>query len=124
MSKYDYMTYNDLLGQFKTGREFLDWIIEGDWSGQLGSGMFEMYFESLKQAVNQFSYDVPIPEEEMCEALERTMRTGEVIIAEADPENIEEGKLDGWTYHLRFVKPEEYFNVETPPSPPEYLDHD
>jgi hypothetical protein len=45
-------------------------------------------------------------------------------IAEADPENIEEGKLDGWTYHLRFVKPEEYFNVETPPSPPEYLDHD
>ena len=65
-----------------------------------------------------------IAEEEMCEALERTMRTGEVIIAEADPENIEEGKLDVWTYHLRFVKPEEYFNVETPPSPPEYLDHD
>ncbi len=49
----------------------------------------------------------------MCEALERTMRTGEVIITEADPENIEEGKLDGWTYHLRFVKPEEYFNGQS-----------
>lgn len=25
MSKCDYMTYNDLLGQFKTGREGEDW---------------------------------------------------------------------------------------------------
>lgn len=123
MSKYKHMNYNDILGLFKTGREFLEWIKEGDWAGQLDNLTCEEYFHSIKQAVNPISYDVPIPDETMCEALERTLQTGEMIDIEPDPEFLvpppEQRQLDGWTYHIKFISQESYFQVETPPCPPE-----
>ncbi len=117
--------WQDMIPPFKSGREFLDWIIEGSWMGNI-EGPFGHYWYMIKQAVNPVSYDVPIPEETMCEALERTLRTGEMIDIEPDTEFLvpppEERQLDGWTYHIEFVSADGYFQVETPPSPPEEID--
>lgn len=124
MIDYYGMEYKDFLALFKSGREFLDWIVEGTWRYQLG-GRLEFYFDSIRQAVNPVSYDVPIPEGTMCNALERTMKTGEIIEIVPDPEFRRGGakydQLDGWTCHIEFLEVDEseLTRVPTPPEPPE-----
>lgn len=117
-------TLKDLAALFKSGREYLDWIKEGSWLGNMNSCTEEAYLWEIKGAVSP-GYDVPIPEEDMCKALERSMRTGEVIALEPDPEFLpggtHAGQLDGWSYHLKFMKPDVFFKLECPPSPPEDL---
>ena len=98
---------------FKSGREYLDWVKNFIQIWEHFNPQYVNYFLELRGAVNPFSYDAPISENEMCSALERSQITGEMIDIDPNEEYLpggeREGQLDGWHYHLVFLTKDEYF---------------
>ena len=65
------------------------------------------YYSDIINAVDVFSYDVPIPLPQMYEALEMAEQQGKHIKIVPDDEFLnggeKAGQCDGWTYHIEFV---------------------
>lgn len=62
------------------------------------------YYSDIINAVDIYSYDVPIPLPTMFEALERAEQQGKQIQIVPDADFLEggarAGQCDGWTYHV------------------------
>ena len=111
--KKQHPSWKGIVPCFESGREYLDWIQNFIQIWEQFNPKYVNYFLELRGAVYPLSYDVPIDENEMCSALERSQATGEMIdIAPEEeylPGGAREGQCDGWTYHIEFMTPEDYF---------------
>jgi len=98
---------------FSNGRKYLRWILSGKWEWSVDDERYQAYFRELKSAVTPSGYDVPISQYKMAKALEQSQKTGEMIDIVPDPEFLpggaREGQCDGWSYHIEFLSPEDYF---------------
>ena len=99
---------------FNSGEEYFEWI------QQLPDGSipdaYEDYFRYLFQATVHHGYERPISKQKMIKALERSQRTGKMIMVAPDKEFLpggsSEGQCDGWTYHLEFVSMRDFFSQD------------
>ena len=59
--------------------------------------------------------EIAVVEQKMIRALERSQRTGKMIVVAPDKEFLpggsREGQCDGWTYHIEFVSMQDYFSA-------------
>lgn len=65
------------------------------------------YYSDIINAVDMYSYDVPIPLQKMYKALEKAERQGKQIQIVPDSEFLgggeRSGQCDGWSYHIELV---------------------
>ena len=74
------------------------------------------YFRTVYQATIHKGYEHPISKQKMIQALERSQRTGKLIVIAPDKEFLPGGsrddQYDGWTYHIEFVSMKDYFSKD------------
>ncbi len=68
------------------------------------------YADEIVHACNEYSYDCPIEKETMYEYLEKADKTNKKVVI--IPDDGQEGKCDGWTYHLELIDRNEYTEDE------------
>ena len=111
--KKQHPSWQGIVPCFESGREYLDWIQNTNVWNSTVQEEYESYFLTLGNAVRHQGYERPISEKKMCRALERSQRTGEMIDVVPDDEFLtggaRAGQCDGWTYHIEFMTPEDYF---------------
>lgn len=65
------------------------------------------YYSDIINAVDVFSYDVPVPMQKIYEALEKAERQGKQIQIVPDNEFLDggerSGQCDGWSYHIELI---------------------
>jgi hypothetical protein len=99
---------------FNSGEEYFQWI--QDIPEESLPEAYERYFRELYNATVYKGYERPISKQKMVKALERSQRTGKMIVVAPDKEFLpggsREGKCDGWTYHVEFVSMKDYFSAD------------
>ena len=98
---------------FNSGEEYFQWIQDIP-EGSLPEA-YERYFRNLYMATLHQGFERPISKQKMIKALERSQRTGKMIVVSPDKEFLpggsREGQCDGWTYHIEFVSMQDYFSA-------------
>ena len=87
---YDYL---------KKGRAILDEIKRKFFAYEFANEEERLYCRDIFQAVNKYSYDVPIPEEDMCLFLQEGKRLGRAIEFVGD--EINEHIIDSWINYFK-----------------------
>lgn len=99
---------------FNSGEEYFQWI--QDIPEESLPEAYERYFRELYNATVYKGYERPISKQKMVKALERSQRTGKMIVVAPDKEFLpggsREGQCDGWTYHVEFVSMKDYFSAD------------
>ena len=99
---------------FKTGEDYFRWI--QDIPRESLPEAYERYFRNLYMATVHQGFERPISKQKMIRALERSQRTGKMIVVAPDkefhPGGSREGQCDGWTYHIEFVSMKDYFSAD------------
>lgn len=99
---------------FNSGEEYFQWIQDIP-EGSLPEA-YERYFRNLYMATVHQGFERPISKQKMIKALERSQRTGKMIVVSPDKEFLpggsREGQCDGWTYHIEFVSMQDYFSKD------------
>ncbi len=99
---------------FNSGEEYFQWI--QDIPGESLPEAYERYFRSLYMATVHQGFEHPISKQKMIRALERSQRTGKMIVVAPDKEFLpggsRAGQCDGWTYHIEFVSMQDYFSAD------------
>ena len=99
---------------FNSGEEYFQWI--QDIPEESMPEAYERYFRELYNATVYKGYERPISKQKMVKALERSQRTGKMIVVAPDKEFLpggsREGQCDGWTYHVEFVSMKDYFSAD------------
>ena len=99
---------------FNSGEEYFQWIQDIP-EGSLPEA-YERYFRNLYMATVHQGFERPISKQKMIKALERSQRTGKMIVVSPDKEFLpggsREGQCDGWTYHVEFVSMKDYFSAD------------
>ena len=99
---------------FNSGEEYFQWI--QDIPEESLPEAYERYFRNLYMATVHQGFERPIPKQKMIKALERSQRTGKMIVVAPDKEFLpggsREGQCDGWTYHIEFVSMQDYFSKD------------
>ena len=99
---------------FNSGEEYFQWIQDIP-EGSLPEA-YERYFRNLDMATVHQGFERPISKQKMIKALERSQRTGKMIVVAPDKEFLpggsREGQCDGWTYHIEFVSMQDYFSKD------------
>ncbi len=97
---------------FNSGEEYFQWI--QDIPRESLPEAYERYFRNLYMATVHQGFERPISKQKMIRALERSQRTGKMIVVAPDKEFLSggsrEGQCDGWTYHIEFVSMRDYFS--------------
>jgi len=111
--KKQHPSWKGIVPCFESGREYLDWCMNFIDIRKSFDPKYANYFLEIRGAVNKYNYDVPIDEDEMCAALERSQATGEMIDIVPNEEYLpggeRAGQNDGWKSHLEFLSKENYF---------------
>ncbi|MBR6863897.1 MAG: hypothetical protein IKM75_03455 [Bacteroidales bacterium] len=98
---------------FNSGEEYFKWI--QDLPSESLPEAYERYFRRLYMATVHQGFEHPISKQKMIRALERSQRTGKMIVVAPDKEFLpggsREGQCDGWTYHIEFVSMQDYFSA-------------
>ena len=99
---------------FNSGEEYFQWI--QDIPEESMPEAYERYFRELYNATVYKGYERPISKQKMVKALERSQRTGKMIVVAPDKEFLpggsREGQCDGCTYHVEFVSMKDYFSAD------------
>ena len=99
---------------FNSGEEYFQWI--QDLPSESLPEAYERYFRRLYMATVHQGFERPISKQKMIRALERSQRTGKMIVVAPDKEFLpggsREGQCDGWTYHIEFVSMQDYFSAD------------
>ena len=99
---------------FNSGEEYFKWI--QDIPEESMPEAYERYFREVYNATVHKGYERPISKQKMIKALERSQRTGKMIVIAPDKEFLpggsREGQCDGWTYHVEFVSMKDYFSAD------------
>ena len=99
---------------FNSGEEYFQWI--QDIPEESLPEAYERYFRELYNATVYKGYERPISKQKMVKALERSQRTGKMIVVAPDKEFLpggsREGQCDGCTYHVEFVSMKDYFSAD------------
>lgn len=99
---------------FNSGEEYFQWI--QDIPKESLPEAYERYFRNLYMATVHQGFERPIPKQKMIKALERSQRTGKMIVVAPDKEFLpggsREGQCDGWTYHIEFVSMQDFFSAD------------
>lgn len=99
---------------FNSGEEYFQWI--QDIPRESLPEAYERYFRNLYKATVHQGFEHPVSKQKMIRALERSQRTGKMIVVAPDKEFLpggsREGQCDGWTYHIEFVSMKDYFSAD------------
>lgn len=99
---------------FNSGEEYFKWIQDIP-EGSIPEA-YERYFRDVYNATVHKGYERPISMQKMIKALERSQRTGKMIVIAPDkeflPGGTREGQCDGWTYHIEFVSMKDFFSAD------------
>ena len=99
---------------FNSGEEYFQWI--QDLPGESLPEAYESYFRYLYQATVHKGFEHPISKQKVVKALERSQRTGKMILIALDkkflPGGSRERQCDGLTYHIEFVSMQDYFSQD------------